>query len=140
MNKNSKNLKQNPQLKTKTKNQKPFSSASISTPRSTMARKFFVGGNWKCVSPIIFHTLLDILLFILLIFCWSWMQNGTSEEVKKIVSTLNNSQVPSSDVVGKCMLLTLALVYANRINKNTWGILNHDLFGYWYDLLLQRLL
>ncbi|KAJ6987108.1 triosephosphate isomerase, cytosolic [Populus alba] len=38
-----------------------------------MARKFFVGGNWKC--------------------------NGTSEEVKKIVSTLNDSQVPSSDVV-----------------------------------------
>jgi len=68
------------------------------------------------------------------------MQNGTSEEVKKIVSALNNSQVPSSDVVGKCMLLTLALVYANRINKNTWGILNHDLFGYWYDLLPQRLL
>lgn len=29
------------------------------------------------------------------------MQNGTSEEVKKIVSTLNDDQVPSSDVVGK---------------------------------------
>ncbi|XP_008810613.1 triosephosphate isomerase, cytosolic [Phoenix dactylifera] len=38
-----------------------------------MARKFFVGGNWKC--------------------------NGTNEEVKKIVSTLNDGQVPSSDVV-----------------------------------------
>ncbi|XP_065871737.1 triosephosphate isomerase, cytosolic [Euphorbia lathyris] len=38
-----------------------------------MARKFFVGGNWKC--------------------------NGTTEEVKKIVSTLNEGQVPSSDVV-----------------------------------------
>ncbi|KAG1339294.1 Triosephosphate isomerase, cytosolic [Cocos nucifera] len=38
-----------------------------------MGRKFFVGGNWKC--------------------------NGTSEEVKKIVSTLNDGQVPSSDVV-----------------------------------------
>ncbi|EEF29228.1 triosephosphate isomerase, cytosolic [Ricinus communis] len=38
-----------------------------------MARKFFVGGNWKC--------------------------NGTSEEVKKIVSTLNEGHVPSSDVV-----------------------------------------
>ncbi|KAJ3693679.1 hypothetical protein LUZ60_009159 [Juncus effusus] len=38
-----------------------------------MGRKFFVGGNWKC--------------------------NGTSEEVKKIVSLLNAGQVPSSDVV-----------------------------------------
>ncbi|XP_020103292.1 triosephosphate isomerase, cytosolic [Ananas comosus] len=38
-----------------------------------MGRKFFVGGNWKC--------------------------NGTSEEVKKIVSTLNDAQVPPPDVV-----------------------------------------
>ncbi|XP_073304744.1 triosephosphate isomerase, cytosolic [Primulina huaijiensis] len=38
-----------------------------------MARKFFVGGNWKC--------------------------NGTTEEVKKIVSTLNAGDVPSQDVV-----------------------------------------
>jgi len=38
-----------------------------------MGRKFFVGGNWKC--------------------------NGTSEEVKKIVSTLNAGEVPSGDVV-----------------------------------------
>ncbi|NP_001312678.1 triosephosphate isomerase, cytosolic-like [Nicotiana tabacum] len=37
-----------------------------------MGRTFFVGGNWKC--------------------------NGTSEEVKKIVSTLNAGQVPSQDV------------------------------------------
>lgn len=37
-----------------------------------MGRKFFVGGNWKC--------------------------NGTSEEVKKIVSTLNASDVPSDAV------------------------------------------
>ncbi|PON44735.1 Triosephosphate isomerase [Parasponia andersonii] len=38
-----------------------------------MGRKFFVGGNWKC--------------------------NGTTEEVKKIVNTLNDGQVPSQDVV-----------------------------------------
>ncbi|CAL5322503.1 unnamed protein product [Camellia sinensis] len=38
-----------------------------------MGRKFFVGGNWKC--------------------------NGTSEEVKKIVSVLNAGEVPSQDVV-----------------------------------------
>ncbi|CAN0854190.1 Triosephosphate isomerase, cytosolic [Linum grandiflorum] len=38
-----------------------------------MARKFFVGGNWKC--------------------------NGTSEEVKKIVTLLNEAEVPSEDVV-----------------------------------------
>ncbi|KAM0953530.1 putative triose-phosphate isomerase [Dioscorea sansibarensis] len=38
-----------------------------------MGRKFIVGGNWKC--------------------------NGTSEEVKKIVATLNQGEVPSEDVV-----------------------------------------
>ncbi|GAB2274377.1 hypothetical protein Dimus_009140 [Dionaea muscipula] len=38
-----------------------------------MARKFFIGGNWKC--------------------------NGTTEEVKKIVTTLNEVEVPSEDVV-----------------------------------------
>ncbi|KAJ0084873.1 hypothetical protein Patl1_30927 [Pistacia atlantica] len=38
-----------------------------------MARKFFVGGNWKC--------------------------NGTTNEVKKIVTTLNEAEVPSEDVV-----------------------------------------
>ncbi|GLT93077.1 hypothetical protein SLE2022_108830 [Rubroshorea leprosula] len=38
-----------------------------------MGRKFFVGGNWKC--------------------------NGTTGEVKKIVNTLNEGQVPSQDVV-----------------------------------------
>ncbi|KAK1270619.1 hypothetical protein QJS04_geneDACA021613 [Acorus gramineus] len=38
-----------------------------------MGRKFFVGGNWKC--------------------------NGTTGEVKKIVSTLNEAEVPSGDVV-----------------------------------------
>lgn len=29
------------------------------------------------------------------------MQNGTAEEVKKIVTTLNEAEVPSEDVVGK---------------------------------------
>nr|P48495.1 RecName: Full=Triosephosphate isomerase, cytosolic; Short=TIM; Short=Triose-phosphate isomerase [Petunia x hybrida]CAA58230.1 triosephosphate isomerase [Petunia x hybrida] len=38
-----------------------------------MGRKFFVGGNWKC--------------------------NGTAEEVKKILATLNAADVPSQDVV-----------------------------------------
>ncbi|KAI5427863.1 hypothetical protein KIW84_033044, partial [Lathyrus oleraceus] len=38
-----------------------------------MGRKFFVGGNWKC--------------------------NGTTEEVKKIVGTLNEDKVPEEDVV-----------------------------------------
>ncbi|CAK9319648.1 unnamed protein product [Citrullus colocynthis] len=38
-----------------------------------MARKFFVGGNWKC--------------------------NGTNEEVKRIVSTLNEAEIPSEDDV-----------------------------------------
>ncbi|XP_054795525.1 triosephosphate isomerase, cytosolic-like [Prosopis cineraria] len=38
-----------------------------------MGRKFFVGGSWKC--------------------------NGTNEEVKKIVTTLNEAQIPGEDVV-----------------------------------------
>ncbi|KAJ4795873.1 Triosephosphate isomerase [Rhynchospora pubera] len=38
-----------------------------------MARKFFVGGNWKC--------------------------NGTIDDVKKIVTMLNESEVPSEDIV-----------------------------------------
>ncbi|KAI5670676.1 hypothetical protein M9H77_11040 [Catharanthus roseus] len=38
-----------------------------------MGRTFFVGGNWKC--------------------------NGTIDEVKKIVSTLNSAEIPSKDVV-----------------------------------------
>uniref|UniRef100_A0A9I9DYN3 Triosephosphate isomerase, cytosolic n=1 Tax=Cucumis melo TaxID=3656 RepID=A0A9I9DYN3_CUCME len=38
-----------------------------------MGRKFFVGGNWKC--------------------------NGTTEEVKKIITVLNDAHVPSGDVV-----------------------------------------
>ncbi|XP_074287319.1 triosephosphate isomerase, cytosolic [Silene latifolia] len=38
-----------------------------------MARKFFVGGNWKC--------------------------NGTTGELKKIIETLNAGKVPSNDVV-----------------------------------------
>ncbi|XXG54602.1 hypothetical protein AAC387_Pa03g2442 [Persea americana] len=38
-----------------------------------MGRKFFVGGNWKC--------------------------NGTIEEVKKIVSMLNEAEVPSEEIV-----------------------------------------
>ncbi|XP_031260246.1 triosephosphate isomerase, cytosolic-like [Pistacia vera] len=41
--------------------------------QTTIGRKFFVGGNWKC--------------------------NGTNEEVKKIVNVLNEGQVPSQDVV-----------------------------------------
>ncbi|XP_016648031.1 PREDICTED: triosephosphate isomerase, cytosolic-like [Prunus mume] len=38
-----------------------------------MGRKFFVSGNWKC--------------------------NGTTAEVKKIVTTLNEAEVPSEDIV-----------------------------------------
>ncbi|KAJ7012601.1 triosephosphate isomerase [Populus alba x Populus x berolinensis] len=55
-----------------------------------MARKFFVGGNWKC--------------------------NGTIEEVKKIVTMLNEAEVPSKDVVDcsiskpYCMCLSLQFV------------------------------
>ncbi|KAK9279393.1 hypothetical protein L1049_013072 [Liquidambar formosana] len=41
--------------------------------KKKMGRKFFVGGNWKC--------------------------NGTVAEVKKIVTMLNEAEVPSEDVV-----------------------------------------
>ena len=33
------------------------------------------------------------------------MQNGTTEEVKKIVTTLNEAEVPPEDVVGMDMIL-----------------------------------
>lgn len=33
------------------------------------------------------------------------MQNGTGEEIKKIVSTLNDGKVPSGDVVGEWTLV-----------------------------------
>ena len=39
--------------------------------------------------------------FLILSLNWMLMQNGTSEEVKKLVSTLNAGEVPSQDVVGK---------------------------------------
>ena len=32
------------------------------------------------------------------------LQNGTTEEVKKIVATLNEAEVPSEDVVGKFVM------------------------------------
>nr|AEK69741.1 (S)-tetrahydroprotoberberine oxidase [Corydalis saxicola] len=54
-----------------------FNSSSLCHSRlrflQTMGRKFFVGGNWKC--------------------------NGTGEEIKKIVATLNQAEVPSADIV-----------------------------------------
>ncbi|GMP49370.1 hypothetical protein CsSME_00016372 [Camellia sinensis var. sinensis] len=56
-----------------------------------MSRKFFVGGNWKCayflvcISDTTYET--------------SELLNGTTEEVKKIVTTLNEAEVPSEDDV-----------------------------------------
>ena len=35
-----------------------------------------------------------------------YLQNGSTEEVKKIVASLNAAQVPSQDVVGECFVLT----------------------------------
>lgn len=34
-------------------------------------------------------------------FGGGWLQNGTVEEVKKIVTLLNEAEVPSEDVVGE---------------------------------------
>jgi len=39
--------------------------------------------------------------FWLLFFGLILLQNGTTEEVKKIVGTLNEAQVPGEDVVGE---------------------------------------
>lgn len=39
------------------------------------------------------------------------MQNGTGEEVKKIVSTLNAGEVPSGDVVGEWILVDTLLQF-----------------------------
>ncbi|CAO1944468.1 unnamed protein product, partial [Urochloa humidicola] len=62
----------------RTRKHQPSSTVSIAAapPRARRAmapRKFFVGGNWKC--------------------------NGTGEDVKKIVTVLNEAEVPSEDVV-----------------------------------------
>ncbi|MQM02006.1 hypothetical protein Taro_034768 [Colocasia esculenta] len=57
-----------------------------------MARKFFVGGNWKCVRISSSTTAIALLLSAL-------FSNGTTDEVKKLVSTLNGGDVPSQDVV-----------------------------------------
>ncbi|CAL5353003.1 unnamed protein product [Camellia sinensis] len=53
-----------------------------------MGRKFFVGGNWKC--------------------------NGTIEEVKKIVTILNEAEVPSEDVVGLLLYIFKMLIWFGR--------------------------
>lgn len=39
------------------------------------------------------------------------LQNGTTEEVKKIVTTLNEAQVPGEDVVGESQQALYVLVY-----------------------------
>lgn len=44
----------------------------------------------------------QFFLIYIYIYIGVW-QNGTSEEVKKIVSTLNQAEVPSEDVVGKSL-------------------------------------
>ena len=46
----------------------------------------------------------------LTLYCYS-VQNGTIEEVKKIVSFLNEAEVPSEDVVGKKLLYNRSLSY-----------------------------
>ncbi|KAF8716972.1 hypothetical protein HU200_026078 [Digitaria exilis] len=49
-------------------------------------RKFFVGGNWKCVNTRPLQSRFE-------------SDNGTGEDVKKIVTVLNEAEVPSEDVV-----------------------------------------
>lgn len=69
---------------------------------TTMARKFFVGGNWKCV-PLSLSQLKNsnsVLIVILIFLDFFNFQNGTIDDVKKIVKTLNEVEVPSEDVVG----------------------------------------
>ena len=102
-----------------------------------MGRKFFVGGNWKCVSLvfILIYSVSDIeiwfrsgfffflsnqISYLNWWFNFFWMQTGTTEEVKKIVSTLNDAQVPSSDVVGKCVFLTLAFFCSIQVLLLIW--------------------
>ncbi|KAA3489624.1 triosephosphate isomerase, cytosolic-like [Gossypium australe] len=72
-----------------------------------MARKFFVGGNWKC--------------------------NGTTEEVKKIVTTLNEAEVPSEDVVVCCGLISMLLLRTVGFAK---VVLLPEKLAHDFDLLL----
>ncbi|KMZ68348.1 Triose-phosphate isomerase [Zostera marina] len=59
-----------------------------------MSRKFFVGGNWKC--------------------------NGTTENVKKIVTVLNEADVPSDEVVE--MVISPPFVFLSLVK----GLLRSD--------------
>lgn len=43
-------------------------------------------------------------LFVFSFFKKTGLQNGTLEEVKKIVSMLNEAEVPSENVVGKLFI------------------------------------
>lgn len=55
--------------------------------------------------------IVSIIRFILKFgYNWNSVQNGTTEEVKKIVTTLNEAEIPSEDVVGMDMIL-MDLVY-----------------------------
>lgn len=54
-----------------------------------------------------------------------YLQNGTTEEVKKIVSTLNDGKVPSADVVGMIIsfiisIICLELLFGITVLFATW--------------------
>jgi len=71
----------------------------------------FIIGLWNCSFFFLFCCV-DCIYYIyrlyisgdsywLLFFGLILLQNGTTEEVKKIVGTLNEAQVPGEDVVGE---------------------------------------
>ncbi|XP_024990905.1 triosephosphate isomerase, cytosolic-like isoform X2 [Cynara cardunculus var. scolymus] len=72
-----------------------------------MGRKFFVGGNWKC--------------------------NGTSEEIKILLSLLNAGQVPSGDVVAQNCWVKKGGAFTGEISAEMlanlripWVIIGHS--------------
>lgn len=48
-------------------------------------------------------SIIGVLIAIDVSFDWNRLQNGTTEEVKKIVSMLNEAEVPSEEIVGMIM-------------------------------------
>ena len=95
--------------------QRKYNSRRGKSPKQTdfdqmNARKFFVGGNWKCVSEYTYQNhfvLFQIKTPQLILYVF---QNGSKDSIKSLVNDLNDvKDVPSDDSIGNsnanCALL-----------------------------------
>lgn len=68
-----------------------------------MLKYIFISSHYKITQSKQFYRYLFIIVIWFNREVEILPQNGTTEEVKKIVETLNAGQVPSPDVVGECI-------------------------------------